>query len=321
MAKDDNPRSTVHKEVLRLAVLLAAIALATSRIGLIGHELVGHGGMALACGARIVDVELFWFAGGWIRYQMSEPSLPAILAIAMAGIGLELVVGLLLVQFVRGATLGRRLVRGIGAGLVVHATWYLATGAFHGFGDGLVLYRALGDARVAVAIAAGLVTCAAAYLAARNVLGTLAATVRGGTRARVLGVIVAAVLAGGLHAGLAWGELRIRRDATYTATMQHQRDRDIATELAQWQREQAARGTAIDDAQRRAEEVRLAQKHKTFPFVWLLAVATIASVIAGAVRARKVPDETISNRLLAITVAVALGAICAVILIDVLVAM
>jgi hypothetical protein len=311
----------VHKEVLRLAALLAAIALATSRIGLIGHELVGHGGMALACGARIIDVQLFWFAGGWIRYQLSDSGLPSVLAIAMAGIGLELVAGTALWMFVRGATLGRRLVRGIGAALVVHATWYLATGAFHGFGDGLVLYRALGDARVPVAIAAGLVTCTVAYLAAQSVLGTLAATLRGSTRARVLGVIVAAVLATGLHAGLAAGELWLRRDPTYTATMQHQRDRDIALELARWQRERAARGVAVDDSARRAEQARLASKHKTFPFVWLLAIATVSAVVAGAVRARKVADERISNRLLAITLAVAAAAICAVIVLDLLIAM
>jgi hypothetical protein len=318
----------VHKDVLRLAALLAGIALATSRIGLIGHELVGHGGMALACGARIVDVELFWFAGGWIRYQFAEPTLPGMLAIAMAGIGLELVVGAALWAFVaRGSRgiprpgVGSRLVRGVGAALVVHATWYLATGAFHGFGDGLVLYQVLGAARVPVAVAAGLVTCTAAFLAARSLLGLLAATLRGSTRARVLGVIVAAVLAGGLHAGLAWGELVVRRDATYTATMQHQRDRDIAAEYAQWQREQAARGAAIDEAQRRAERERLAAKHKTFPFVWLLAAATVASVIAGAVRARSVADEPIRGSLLIRTWLVAAVAICAVIVIDLLVAM
>jgi len=311
----------VHKEVLRLAALLACIALATSRLGLLGHELVGHGGMALACGARIVDVELFWFAGGWIRYQFADPTLPAVLAIAMAGIGLELIVGAALWILVRGDTLGRRLVRGVGAALVVHATWYLATGAFHGFGDGLVLYRVLGAARVPVAIAAGAITCGAAFLAARSVLGVLAATLPGSPRARVLGVIVAAVLAGGLHAGLAAGELAIRRDATYSATMQHQRERDIAAELAQWQRDLAARGVAIDDSQQRAERARLAAKHPTFPFVWLLAAATVASVLVGALRARKAADERISGRLLALTLAVAAAAICAVIVIDLVVAM
>jgi hypothetical protein len=230
------------------------------------------------------------------------------------------VVGATLWAFVRGATLGRRLVRGIGAALVVHATWYLATGAFHGFGDGLVLYRALGSARVPVAIAAGLVTCVAAYLAAQRVLGVLAATLPGSRRARVLGVIVAAALAGGLHAGLAAGELAIRRDPTYAAAMQPQRERDIARELVAWQREQAARGVIVTDEERRAERARLAARHGAFPFAWLLAAATLASVIAGAVRARTIADERIGGRLLAIAAAVACGAICAVILIDAIVA-
>lgn len=310
----------MYKEVLRLALVVAGVALATSRIGLIGHELVGHGGMALACGARISDVRLFWFAGGWIRYQLVEPTLPAVLAIAMAGIGLELIGGLALWLGVRGGTLGRRLVRGVGAALVIHATWYLATGAFHGFGDGLVLYRALGSARTPVAIGAGLVTCTAAYLAARQVLGALAATLPGTGWLRVGGVIAAALLAGSLHAGLAAGELAVRRDATYAATMAPERDRVIAKELAAWQRDQLARGAQIDDAERRAERIRIASKHETFPFVWLLAAATIASVIAGAVRTRRVPDERISNRLLAVTLAVAAAAIGAVIVLDALLA-
>lgn len=306
----------MNKEVLRLAVLLAGVALATSRIGLIGHELVGHGGAALAASARILDVRMFYFAGGWIRYQLAEPSLPAVLAIAMAGIALELVVGVALWLAVRGTSLGRRLVRGIGAALVVHATWYLATGAFHGFGDGLVLYRTLGDARVAVAIAAGVATCAAAYLAARGVLGVLAAALPGSGRARAVGVLVAVVLAAGCHGALAAGELALRRDRTYQVTMAPERERLIARELQVWQHEQAARGVDVDPAERRALRAKLEQKHRTFPFVWLLAVATIASVIAGAFRAKRIPDERISRRLLVTTLAVALGAIGAVVVID-----
>src|SRR5262249_8926994 len=157
------PTPTMYKEVFRLAALLVAVALVTSRLGLIGHELVGHGGAALACGAQINDVQLFWFAGGWIRYTLPSPaepvlsalgsmtrgpSLAAALVIAMAGIAVELAGGLALCMLVRPTTLGRRLARGIGIALLVHASWYLATGAFHGFGDGLLLYRVLGSWRV-----------------------------------------------------------------------------------------------------------------------------------------------------------------------------
>jgi hypothetical protein len=134
-------------------------------------------------------------------------------------------------------------------------------------------------------------------------------------------VVVAALLALGLHAGLAVGEVAVRRDVTYTQTMQHERDRVIAKELQAWQRSQAARGQEIDEAARRAERERLAQQHRTFPFVWLLAAATLASAIAGARRMRHQPDERIGGRLLAITTGLAAASIAAVVVIDALVAM
>jgi hypothetical protein len=307
----------MNKEVLRLAGLLACVALATSRIGLVAHELVAHGGVALAYGARIVDVQLFWFGGGWIRYVLPDPSLAAYLAISMAGIALELVIGAALwIVFGRGeATLGRVLVRGAGIALVVHATWYLATGAFNGFGDGLVLYRQLGDARVAVAVGAGLLTCGATYAGARMTFGSLLGTLPGSPRARVAGLIIAALLAGGLHAALTIGEFRIRRDATYAKTMQPERERVIAQELQAWQREQAARGVAPDPGAERVRKLQLEQAHPKFPFVILLAIATLASMIAGAWRGKPVV-RSISKGLLARGLAVALAAIWLVIGID-----
>jgi hypothetical protein len=301
----------MHKDVFRLAALLGAFALATSRIGLIGHELVGHGGLALACGANITNVELFWFAGGWIRYWLADGSPAAAIAIAMGGIAVELVAGVTLAAWVRGPSLGRRLVRATGLVLIVHATWYLATGAFHGFGDGEVLFRALGDWRVLVAVPAGIVTCIAAYAAARSVFGVLVATLPGSRRARIAGVIVAMTMAGGVHAGLAAAELAIRRDATYTAVMQSERDRRIAFELAKWQREH--RDRPGDDA--RAERRRLERVHRSFPFVWLLAAATAVCLCAGAWRPRAVPDQRISTRLLAVAWLIATVAITSVIVI------
>jgi hypothetical protein len=309
----------MHKEVLRLAGLLACVALATSRIGLIGHELVGHGGMALALGARVDEVQLFWFAGGWIRYRLGEPSQGATLAIAMAGIGLELVVGTVLWFATRGQSLGRRVTRGVGAGLVVHATWYLATGAFHGFGDGLVLYRMLGGWRAPVAIAAGIATCIAGFAGAREVLGALAGTLRGSVKARIAGTIVAALLAGGVHAALAAGELRLRRDPTYATVMQPERERVIATELEQWRAQQAQQGVEVTKEQTRVEQRKLETKHKTFPFVWLLAVATAMAIGAGAWRAKPATETRIPNRLLLITTVIALASVVAVIVIDALV--
>lgn len=282
------------RDVLRLGALLACVALATSRFGLLAHELVGHGGTAVVVGAHVVEVKLFWFAGGWIRY-VGAPSVAAALAIAMGGIAVETVAGVALVC-VRGATLGRRIVRGIGYALVLHASWYLATGAFSGFGDGVLLYRELGSARLVVAVAAALVTCTMGYLGAREVLGALAAT----QRRPLAGTALAVVLAGGLHAALAIGELRLRRDPTYAETMAPERERQITAELAQWR---ASHPTAAEP-ERAAAAQGIEQAHpRSFPFTAVLAIATVLAVGAGARRAK--PGAGPITRRLLITWAVA----------------
>jgi hypothetical protein len=281
----------MRKDVIRLTLLLTCAALTTSRLGLIGHELVGHGGAAVICGARITDVQLFWFAGGWIRYRLSEPSFGCALFITMAGIGLELLVGLALAVFARGESLGRRVVRGIGMALVLHGSWYLATGAFHGFGDGLLLYRWLGGARIPVAIAAGLVTWAATFIGAREVVGTLASTVS----RRVAGTLVAFAIAGGFHAALTIGELRVRRDATYVETMKPERERVIAQELARWER---AQPTQVSPEAKRVEAAKIANSHPTFPFVWILALCTAMAAVLGIIKTKRPAATAIPDSLL-----------------------
>lgn len=307
----------MNREVLRLAGLLACIALATSRIGLIGHELVAHGGMALALGAEVTEVRLFWFAGGWIRYELASPSLAAVLAISMAGIAFELLLGGALWLAVKGDSLGRRLVRGLGIALAVHATWYLAVGAFHGFGDGLVLYRRYSEARVPIAIVAGAATCVATYLGARALTAPLARTLPGTPRQRAIGFAIAALLGAGLHAGLTIGELRMRRDSTYARVMKPERERKIAIELQQWQRHQQARGVTPSADAERIERARLENNNPAFPFVPVLAFATVLALLAGIVRSRGGSEEPVPRRLILRTLIVALASICAVIVLDV----
>jgi hypothetical protein len=300
-------------EVLRLTGLLLAIALATSRFGLLGHELVGHGGTAVLVGGRVTDVQLFWFAGGWISYHFpSPPGTAALLAIAMGGVAIEALCGTALWTLVRGATLGRRLLRAIGATFVIHATWYFATGAWHGYGDGQLLYRELGSARFPVAIAAGTITCVCGFFAARQIVGPLVATA-----ARPWMFVIAAVLAGGLHTALAVGEVKLRQDTTYAAVMQPERDRAVDHDLARWAAYERTRG-GVTDAQRAAERARLERVHHTFPFVWLLAACAVLAILAGAWRSlAHIPERIpITNGLVTRATCCAAIAIAAVIAID-----
>jgi hypothetical protein len=290
---------------LRLTVFLTCVALATSRVGLVAHELVGHGGTALALGAHVSDVRLFWFAGGWIHYELPGGSLAAFLAIAMGGIAVELASGTAIIVLVRGDTFGRRVIRGIGAALVLHGSWYLATGAWSGFGDGQLLYRVLGDARYPVAIGAGAITCTAAYFGARGVFGALAGT---RPRHRVVWTLVAIAIAAGIHLGLALGEIRVRRDQAYVQVMQPERERIVARELATWAQ---AQGSAADDTAVAAERTRLEDEHRNFPFAWLLAISAGISAILGARRSRLGEPVAIPVGAAAGAAAIAIGGVIA----------
>jgi hypothetical protein len=274
---------------LRLVAFAAAVALATTRIGLVVHELIGHGGVANAVGAGVDEIKLFWFAGGWIHYSRDvEWTLRDGLIVQLGGIAIELVVGALAVLW------GRRrrgwlgiAVTGAGAGWMIHAGAYLAIGTWHGFGDGVLLHRALGGAKAAVAIPAGVLCVVAAYLATRALTAPFESAVPVASRAGRLALVAAAIaLAGGIHAGLARAELAVRADETYGSIMRHERERAIDRELAAWLAEQRARGAGTDRAAIDARRRALDAAHRTFPFGVVLVIAIISAGVAGAARSR-----------------------------------
>ena len=294
--------------VLRLTAFLAAVGLATSRLGLVAPEFVGHGGATLAVGGHVTEVQLFWFAGGWIRYAIPATTANHLI-VALGGVAIEIAIGLPLWLAVRGDGLGARIVRALGATLIVHASWYLATGAWHGYGDGTLLYRELGDARYPFAIGVALVGCAFAWLGARHVVGALLAAVDH----RVAALVVALVAAAAINIGLDLGELRVRRDATYAATMAPERERVVAREMAAWL---AAHPAEVSEAERAAKAAQLEEAHRTFPFAWLFGGALLVAIAAGARATRRRAAAPLTARAQRLAVALAAGAIALVIAID-----
>ncbi len=293
--------------VLRLTAFLAAVGLATSRFGLVAHEFVGHGGATLAVGGRVTEVQLFWFAGGWIRYEIPQTT-ANYLIVALGGVAIEIAFGLPLWLAFRGDGLGARILRAIGGTLIVHACWYLATGAWHGFGDGTLLYRELGDARYPFAIGVGLVGCAFAWFAARHLFGALFAVVDH----RIWALVASLVLAAGINIGLDLGELRVRRDATYAAAMTPEREREIAREMAAW----LAAHPQPTPAARAEKSEQLDEAHRTFPFAWLLAGGLVLAVGAGGWASRRRGAAPLSARAQRLALALATGSIALVIAID-----
>ncbi|CAN5903890.1 hypothetical protein BH11MYX2_BH11MYX2_17770 [soil metagenome] len=298
--------------VARLAALVTCVGLATSRLGLLAHELVGHGGAAVAMGGQVTAVRLFWFAGGWVRY---EGVTHGQLFVSMGGIAVELVVGALITLILvrRGSSLAVRVGRCVGAALVIHAAWYLATGTFHGYGDGLRLHRELGGARVLVWVPAALLAVGVSFLAARSVLGAFAHV--GGGRT---GTAIALVVGLGAQLGAMMVEVRVRRDESYTRMMTHENTRVADREYAAWLAAQQKGGAVPDDAQREHQQQALAAAHRDFPFAYVLALLLIAAVIVGALRARPAQDAMLTSRLLGSVAAIALGSIAVVIAIGAL---
>lgn len=301
--------------VLRLTGLLCAAGLAASRLGLLVHELIGHGGFAVAQGGEITDLRLFWFAGGWISYSVEDPGTAGALATSMGGLIVELVLGggLWLGLAARPRTFGVCILRGIGAAIVAHACWYFATGTWHGYGDGLPAYRGLGDARYPVAIAAGLVTCVVGYACARLVFGVLAEVVPSRKRA---GVAIAMTIAAVVLAVPVVIEMQVRSDHRYGAIMKREGDRLADRELAQWKREMAKTRTPIDPALLAAEARRLASQHREPPFLPVLGLLVLVSIALGARRARDATGVVLTRRHLVIAATIAAGSLISVITID-----
>lgn len=302
----------------RLALVLAGIGLVTTRLGLIAHEFVGHGAAALAVGGSVEKVRLFWFAGGWIDYDLPRPvSLASRVFVSLGGIALELVVGLALwLALANRRSLAGRITRATGAAIAIHAAWYLAVGTYHGFGDGAIVRFAAGDGRYAIAIVAGVAVLVLGFIAARAIIGVLAATIPGGKRAQLAGLALAAVVAGGVQAGLALGEVRMREDRVYGTVMQPERERVTAQQLARWEREQQRRGAAIDAAARRARAAELAANNRELPFAAILGVLTGIAILLGAWRARPGDTTTLPPALVYEVAAFAVGSIALVIAID-----
>jgi hypothetical protein len=330
----------------RLTILLACLGLVISRVGLVVHEVGGHGGAAVLFGGRVLEVTFFWFGGGWIRYTTPSPTELASLIIQLGGILAELLLGAAALAWTsrkarpkRAArparparparSFGTLALRLAGFLFVVHGLWYAATGIWHGFGDGARLHELLGAARYPVALLLGAALCALVAVAARQLCRAFAPALPGSSPRRLVLVMGAACLAGGLHAALAFGEVRLRRDAVYGQTMRTADERLRDERLARWRAEQARRGHTVAAAEVRAQ-TRALTPPRPFPFARLLALAALLSMLLGAAslrRARLGPDETdetdetdelvaISPRMLAAAACAALLAISAVALLD-----
>jgi hypothetical protein len=157
-----------------------------------------------------------------------------------------------------------------------------------------------------------------AFYASRAILGVLAATIPGGRRHKIAGVLIATFVAGALQGGLVVGEMMVRSDGGYERLMQPEPERRVAREMRQWELEQQERGVDIGEEFRRAQELALREKHRELPFMWILGCLLLGAVVVGATRTRPGAFDEIPRRLAVIAIVGAVGSIALTIAIDAL---
>jgi hypothetical protein len=273
------------RALLPLAALTFVVALATSRYGLVIHELMGHGGTAIALGGQVQGVHLFWFGGGWVTYLGHGWTTAEILAVTLGGIATEWIAAAVLALIARRARgLARMMLAGAATGFAIHGGMYLAVGTFYGSGDGALLHQLLGASRPLVWAPAAAVCVAAAWLGARAVVPVLRAHAPGTQPLMLIGA--ALVLGGAAHLALLVGEREVRPDATYTAIMKTEGQRAVERDVAAAKAAHPELTPAqIDDVQRASQ-----QQHKPFPFTSCLIAAIAIAAIAAFLRSKPAPS-------------------------------
>ncbi|HUQ04206.1 MAG TPA: hypothetical protein VM261_17020 [Kofleriaceae bacterium] len=274
------------------------MALVTSRVGLVTHELVGHGGAAKAYDADIRDVHLYYTAGGWISYDRTEAwTWTSAIVVQLAGIAVELVMAIVAGLGAwwaarRGPGPERRALAaalgGAALGFFVHAGFYFAAGVHHGMGDGTLVHQKLGSARGWLTWPVAVVLVTVTYVGARRLGAVVRAWLPARSTAAQLGALAVALgAAAGAHAGMAATELALRPSPTYQAIMKPAREKAIDADVARWADAELRAGRAPDRTAIRARRANLdRERPRTFPFGPLLGVAIALAAAVGAARGR-----------------------------------
>jgi hypothetical protein len=273
---------------LRLSALVASVALLTSRIALLVHEFGGHAAPATMFGGRLTGWYLFLFAGGRVSYRLGDLATGRRLVVSLGGIALELVMGgaafLLARRARRDAPVAFALLC-VGTVLLGHAGMYLARGVHYGFGDGALLARCLGAARVVVVLAASAVAVGAAFAGGRRLARFAAAFFAGTTRRAAAAILLVFACACVVHGALAFTEVRWFPDPAWVRLMEDASLGAAREEVARRLAEARRRGEQPPSAEEQARMLEaLERARRPWPLDPVLVLAVVGSLGAGVVR-------------------------------------
>jgi len=242
----------------------------------------------MVVGGEVTSHRLFVFGGGWIRYRNDAGfDTGDELFISLAGIAVELLIAIASIAFAARARSAAVRVAGFCvAGIcLVHVGFYLAAGTHHGFGDGLILHRQLGDLRWLVIGAASLLSMGAAYWWARRLLREVPGLPQKRWRA-LAALAIAGLVAGVVHGGLAYAERRIADDKTYADIMRADAERQAMALLAAEAHRRRLAGLPMGRDEAIARQRQLTDERAKFPIRPILAVLVALAGIAGSLSRR-----------------------------------
>lgn len=295
MSDPTAPRATplgYRAAFVRLSLLVASVALLTSRVMLLVHEFVGHAAPATLFGGRVVGWYLFVFAGGRVSYRLPALGTGQRLVVTLGGIALEVVFGVAafaLARRLRARAREREVVafclHATGTVLIGHGAIYLARGVHYGFGDGAFLAQLLGGTRIVVVALASVLAVGVAAAGGRRLARFAADFFAGSLRRVASAVLLVFACAGAVHGALAFTEVRYASDAVWGRVMEPASVVAARDEVARRLAEAKRRG---EDAPSPEEQARLTKEleraRRPWPLDPFLVPATVAALIAGVLR-------------------------------------
>ncbi len=278
----------MSRAFVRLTALVAGVALLTSRVMLLLHELGGHAAPAALFGGRVTGWYLFLFAGGRVSYHLGEMSTGHRLVVSLGGIAIELVVGVLAFALAarrRTRAIAAFALRCVGTVLLGHGGLYLARSVHYGFGDGALVAQRLGAAREVVVLAASVIAVGAALAGGRRLAGFAAAFFAGSARRAAAALLLVFTCASLVHGALALAEIRWFPDPAWVRVMESASLVAAREELARRVVEAERRGEALPSAEEQQRMMdALERARRPWPLDPVLVLAVVAGLVVGVTR-------------------------------------
>ncbi len=258
-----------------------------SRLALCLHEFLGHGGACLIVGQGLRSWQLHLFGGAWVGYHVDASQLTSLqhLFLDLSGPGVNLLSGVFFLMLSRMLKLSW-LKLGclcLAALSFTYALHYLIFGIHYAYGDGRNLRFVLNEQTVWVII---LLICVQAYCLfwfTRELIPHFFIQPNRGYWRQLLRLVLAALLACGLHLGLMLLENQLRPDPVYSNLMQPEH---VTQAIFQARLDAKNAGEELSETELATKAAAIARENQPFALEWIYLPLMGIALLVGLWQAR-----------------------------------